>query len=263
MKLEVMLSVMNLKKENLDKMNITSKCIVINQCKEEGFEKYNNFNIYSYKELGNSNSRNRGLEHITEDIILLCDDDIIYNQDYEKNVLQEFEKNTKADVIFFNMNSLNRKKRIIKKRKKLHIYNSLNYASYNIAFRRNVVLNKQIKFNTMFGPNAKYNNGADTMFIVDIFKNKLRVYSCPIYLGTAYNKKSTWFKGYNEKFFFNKGALFTAVNKKIRVILLLQYLIRHKKEVLNNISFFKAFKLMLKGSKDYLKDGNGYIELGE
>ena len=101
------------------------------------------------------------------------------------------------------------------------------------------------------------------MFIVDIFKNKLRVYSCPIYLGTAYNKKSTWFKGYNEKFFFNKGALFTAVNKKIRVILLLQYLIRHKKEVLNNISFFKAFKLMLKGSKDYLKDGNGYIELGE
>lgn len=65
MKLEVMLSVMNLKKENLDEMNITSKCTVVNQCGSDGFEKYKNFNIYSYNELGNSNSRNRGLEHIT------------------------------------------------------------------------------------------------------------------------------------------------------------------------------------------------------
>ena len=38
MKLEVMLSVMNLKKEDLDKMNITSKCTVINQCGSDGFE---------------------------------------------------------------------------------------------------------------------------------------------------------------------------------------------------------------------------------
>ena len=38
MKLEVMLSIMNLKKEDLDKMNITSKCTVINQCDKEEYE---------------------------------------------------------------------------------------------------------------------------------------------------------------------------------------------------------------------------------
>ena len=254
MKLEVMLSIMNLKKEDLDKMNMTSKCTVINQCGKEGFEKYKNFYIYSYNELGNSNSRNRGLEHITEDIILLCDDDVIYDKEYEKNIIKEFEKNKNADVIIFNMYSPNRKKRVIKKRKRLHIYNSLNYASYNIAFRKNAVLEKQIKFNTMFGPNAKYNNGTDTMFIVDMFKNKLKIYSSPIYIGTAYNKSSTWFKGYNEKFFYNKGALFTAINKKLRKPLILQYLLRHRKEVLNKISLFKAFNMMLNGSKDYLNN---------
>ena len=52
MKLEVLLSVMNLKKEELDKMNITSKCTVINQCDKKDFEKYKNFNIYSYNEKG-------------------------------------------------------------------------------------------------------------------------------------------------------------------------------------------------------------------
>lgn len=252
MKLEVMLSVMNLNIEDLDKMNITSKCTVINQCGEKNFERYKNFYIYSYNELGNSNSRNRGLDHITEDIILLCDDDVIYDKDYENNIIKEFENNKKADVIIFNMHSPNRKKRIIKKRKRLHIYNSLNYASYNIAFRKNAVLEKQIRFNTMFGPNAKYNNGTDTLFIVDMLRSKLKIYSSPIYIGTAYNKNSTWFKGHNEKFFYNKGALFTAINKKIRKTLILQYLLRHRKEVLNNISFFKAYNLMLNGSKDYL-----------
>ena len=36
MDLQVLLSVMNLKKEDLNKMNITSKCVVINQCDESG-----------------------------------------------------------------------------------------------------------------------------------------------------------------------------------------------------------------------------------
>ena len=253
MKLEVLLSVMNLNRKDLDKMNITSKCTVINQCGENKSEKYKNFNIYSYDELGTSNSRNRGLEQINEDIILLCDDDVVYNKDYEKIVLNEFEKNTKADVIIFNYESPNRKKRIIKKRKRLHIYNSLNYATYNIAFRKNSILSNNIKFNPSFGPGAKYNNGSDTLFIRDLFKNKLKVYSSPMYLGTVYNKKSTWFKGYNEKFFFNKGALFTAINPRIRHILILQYLIRHK-ETLTNIKFKEAYKLMLKGSNEYLND---------
>ena len=90
MKLEVMLSVMNLNKEDLDKMNITSKCTVINQCEKGGFEQYKNFYIYSYNEIGLSRSRNRGLENATEDIILICDDDVIYDENYEKNVIQEF-----------------------------------------------------------------------------------------------------------------------------------------------------------------------------
>ena len=228
MKLEVMLSVMNLKKEDLDKMNITSKCTVINQCGSNGVEQYKNFDIFSYDELGNSNSRNRGLENVTEDIILLCDDDVVYDKDYEKKVLDEFRQNEKADAIFFNMYSPNRKKRVIKKRKRLHIYNSLNYASYNIAFKRNSVISRNISFNTDFGPNSRYNNGADTMFIVDMIKNSLKIYSSHANLGTVYNKSSTWFKGYNEKYFFNKGALFTAICKPLRIPLIVQYLIRHR-----------------------------------
>lgn len=257
MKLEVILSVMNLNKNELKKMNITSKCTVINQCDKNGFEKYNNFTIYSYNERGAANSRNRGLENVVEDIILMCDDDVVYKKNYDKIVLKEFKNNPKADMIIFNFESPNRKKRIIKKRKRLHIYNSLNYATCNIAFRRKSISNKNIRFNPTFGPNGTYGKagGDDTMFIVDFLRNKLKIYSCPEYLGIVHHEKSTWFKEYNEKFFFDKGALFTAIIPKLRHMMILQYLLRHK-EVRKNLGFYKSYKSMIKGSKHYIKRGD-------
>ena len=173
MKLEVLLSVMNLKTEDLDKMNITSKCTVINQCGQNDETSYKNFNIYSCDNIGLSNSRNEGLKHVTEEIILLCDDDVVYSKDYEKIVLKEFEKNDKADAIIFNLGSANRDIRTIKKNGRLHIFNCLGFASPNIAFRKNSIMKSNIEFNTMFGPNARYNHGEDTLFIIDMLRNKI------------------------------------------------------------------------------------------
>ena len=249
MKLEVLLSVMNLDKKDLDKMNITSKCIVINQCGKNDYEKYKNFDIFSYDEIGTANSRNRGLEQISEDIILLCDDDVVYERDYEKKVIEEFKNNENADMIIFNVVNVFRNKRINKKSKRLHIYNSLNYAAYNVAFRRKSLGN--IRMNTLFGPGSKYKSGGDdTLFIVDFLKNKLKIYSSNKTIGKITNDDSTWFKGYNEKYFFDKGALFTAINYRFRKILMLQYLLRHK-NVTKDIGFFNAYKNMKQGSKDY------------
>ena len=179
MKLEVMLSVMNLKKSDLDKMNITR-----------------NFNIYSYNELGIANSRNKALELVTEDIIVICDDDVIYTDTYEIDIINEFKNNPKADVIFFNMYNPYRNKRINKKRKRVHFYNAFNYASYNIAFRREKF--KDIKVNTSFGPGSKYKIGDDTILIKDFLKHKLKIYTSPIFIGTITSDDSTWFKGYDE-----------------------------------------------------------------
>lgn len=250
MSLEVLLSTVNLNKKDLDKMNITSNCTVINQCNKNDYIKYKNFNIYSYKEKGTAISRNRGLTHISSDIILLCDDDVVYNKDYEKFVISAFENNKEADIITFNLNSPYRKVKHNKKNKRIHIYNGLRYSSSNIAFRKTSILNNNISFNTLFGSNSIYGSGEDTLFIVEALKKGLKVYSSPYNIGTIYHKKSIWFKGYNKKYFFDKGALYTAISYKFRNILILQYLLRHK-EVLSDIGFYSAYKEMIKGSNDY------------
>ena len=84
MELEVLLSVVNLNESNLDKINISNKCTVINQWNKDYFYKYKNFDIYTCSDFGLSNSRNRGLEKVSKDIILLCDDNTVYNDYYDK-----------------------------------------------------------------------------------------------------------------------------------------------------------------------------------
>lgn len=251
MDLEVLLSIMNFKKEKLDQMNIKTKCTVINQCENSNYLQYNNFNIYSYNEIGLSNSRNRGLEKVKADIIVLCDDDVVYNDNYEQIIINEFSKNKDADVIIFNIESPNRKIKQNKKNKRLHFFNILRYSSQRIAFRRKSIEEKNISFNTLFGAGAKYSSGEDALFLVSALKNNLKIFASTQNIGVVYHNKSTWFEGYNEKFFFDKGALFTAINYRNRYLLFIQYLIRNK-EVLKEYKFLDALKLMIKGSNNYI-----------
>ena len=249
MKLEVLLSVMNLDKKDLDKMNITSKCTVINQTNKNSHVKYKNFEIYSYIGKGLSNSRNYGLDRVTEDIILLCDDDVIYNKEYENIVIQEFEKLPKADIIIFNFDST-RSIRLNKRKKRLYLHNVLNYSSYRIAFKKRSI--DDIRFNPLFGSGAKYSNGEEAIFLTECLRKKLKIYSSDKYLGSVTHNNSYWFNGYNEKYISDKGVIFTAISKRFRHILMLQYLFRHK-EVLENIKFKEAYKIMKRGSNEYLK----------
>jgi hypothetical protein len=134
----------------------------------------------------------------------------------------------------------------------LHIYNALGFSSSNIAFRRESILNNNIIFNNMFGAGAKYSHVEDSLFIVDALKKKLKVYGVNKTIAYVDNISSTWFNGYDEKYFIDKGALFTCINRYFRHLLMLQYLIRHR-YVLDKYSFFAAYRLMRSGGKNYIK----------
>ena len=250
MKLEVLLSALNLDMKELKKQNIKTDCVVINQCNQNEYKKHKNFKIYSCKERGISRSRNKALEKSTGDILLFCDDDIKYVDNYEEIIKNAFKNNPKADIIFFNLNKFNEDAIYNKKNKRLHIYNCLRYGTVNMAVKKESI--KNIKFNELFGSPKYYKNGEDTLFIVDCLKKGLRLYSSKEFIGEINNFKSTWFKGYNEKYFFDRGAIFCAISKKLRKLLFLQYLIRYK-STYKEIGFKNAFSIMEKGAKSYLE----------
>lgn len=72
MKLEVLLSVMNLNIKELKRFNITSDAIIINQCEKLDYQKKGKIKIYSFPEKGVGLSRNNALIRATGDILLFC-----------------------------------------------------------------------------------------------------------------------------------------------------------------------------------------------
>ena len=102
MNIEILLSVMNLDVKDLDKMNIKSPCTVINQCGEIGFKKYKNFKIYDTNSIGVGISRNMAINKSKEDILIFADNDCVYYNNFEKEILNFYKKYQKADVVIFN-----------------------------------------------------------------------------------------------------------------------------------------------------------------
>lgn len=106
MKVEAFVSTMNQKDHSiLEKMNIQTDAIVINQCDRFNYESFSfrdhMVRFYSFSERGVGLSRNSAMMRATGDIGLFADDDLIYVDGYENLLLKVFEEYPEADVIAF------------------------------------------------------------------------------------------------------------------------------------------------------------------
>lgn len=258
MKVEVLVSTVNSNPiELIQKMKIDSDAIIINQCDHVEYEeiKHNNniIKIYSFDERGIGLSRNNALMRATGDIILFADDDEVLVNNYKEKIINEFKKNKKSDMIVFNIkgNSNNRKIAKILKSKKVHKYNCLRYGAVRFAVKLNSLRKKNISFSLLFGGGAKYGSGEDSIFIYDCLSKGIKIFSSTEVIASVNFENSTWFNGYNEKYYFDKGALFANLNCNLRLVYLLIVILKnHRNDKKNkliwklkkSIDGFKKFK---------------------
>ena len=102
----------------------------------------------------------------------------------------------------------------------------------------------------MFGGGAKYSNGEDSLFLLECLKKGFRVYALPIEIGKEVPRPSTWFNGYTEKFFFDRGVLYYYLYGKLRHLMAIRFLLAHKGVMCQEIPVKKAFELMCAGMKE-------------
>lgn len=259
MKLEVLVSTMH--QDNLsliEKMRITGDAIIVNQCNHFGYiEKKNNNRVvrmYSFNERGVGKSRNSALLRSNADICLMADDDMVYVDNYEEIVINAFKENPQADMIMFNVpiNKNNGHKIIkVKKSERIRFFNSLKYGTVNIAFKRERILKENIFFSLLFGGGARYSCGEDTLFITESLKKGLKIYSNTATIAEIEEGDSSWFTGYNEKFFYDKGVLYAAISKSFSYLLAMQFVYRKKNMFKDSLSPISALSYMFKGIKDF------------
>lgn len=236
----------------LGKMNIQSDVIVANQTninKVEEFN-YNNHQVkyLSFNEKGVGLNRNNALMRATADICLLADDDMVYMDNYQELVKEQFKQNPTADVIIFNLYEENPTRYIIKDKFKVNFMNYMRFGAVRIAFRTNSITKNGIYFNQHFGGGTEHSSGEDSLFLTECIKKKLNIIAVPVYIATlTEERESTWFKGYNDKFFKDKGILFYYISKRWSKLLCLQFAIRHRNKFKDEKTVQEAFQIMLKG----------------
>lgn len=258
MRLQVLLSAMHIEGiAFFDEMRIQSDMILINQCVAHGVEEVSyrgyNIKIYSFRERGVGLSRNMALMRANADIVLFADDDCSYVNGYSDMILQTFHEHPEADIIFFNLRSLNteRKERFDHSFHRVRWYNCLKYGAFRIAARLEKLRKANVCFSLLFGGGARYSAGEDSLFIMDCLKRGLRLYTSPICIGTVRQEKSTWFEGYTKKYYHDRGALFCAISPHWAYFLCTQFVLRYRDHTRDVGGIWKAWKLMRNGVREY------------
>ena len=122
----------------------------------------------------------------------------------------------------------------------------MKYGTYAIAVRKESIEMANIWFHTQFGGGCKYSSGEDSLFLVDCYRKNLNVYSYSYCLGRCKKDSSTWFEGYTEKYFRDKGVwLACAMPRLCHLAAPLLAIKWHEQN--NNLGLFKKWKLMNEG----------------
>lgn len=254
MQLEVLVSCMNQKDSSLvENSSITTDVLLINQCNRDDLQVQLKGNqtirMISTTQRGLSKSRNMAIENATGDICLLCDDDERLTEDYSEKIMDAFKKYAKADVIAFQV--INHKCSLRTKEQKLGYFKCLKISSCQIAFRTESIRKKNVLFNVFMGAGTGNGAGEENKFLIDCYKSGLRLYYIPVEIAELKQKTSTWFQGYDERFFYLRGiATRYMLGLFYSIIYAIYYSINKRKLFAKSCSVKKALFWMLIGIKN-------------
>lgn len=250
MKLDILMSCMHQTDDALiHKSKITGSAVVVNQCDREGFTQYGKAAVYDTKERGLTRSRNMAIAKSDADICLLCDDDEEFVVDYEQNILAAYERLPQADVIIFKM--VNRPASFSDKVQELKFPKTMKVSSWQISFRRESLLRAGVRFDERMG--AGTGNGAEEelKFLTDCRKAGLRIFYVPYAIASVAQAESTWFAGFNEKFFFDRGTTTRYIlGAPLAVLYGVYYVLRKRSMYAEQISMMGALKAIFRGIKE-------------
>ena len=256
LKLQVLVAAVN---ENVnalaEKMHLETEAVIVNQCDKFDYCEYQHkdkrIRCFSMAERGVGLNRNTALLHADGDICLFSDEDIVFDAGYEEKILNAFRENPDADLITFNFRvDPSRATYYNNEKKRIRWYNYGRYPTYAAAARVESLRKANVSFSLLFGGGARYSNGEDSLFFHDCLKKGLHLYADFAELGEEVYRESTWFKGYNNKFFIDRGVLYHHLYGCAARLFSLRFLWAHRAEMLKEISLKEAYKLMKQGIKE-------------
>jgi glycosyltransferase involved in cell wall biosynthesis len=235
--------------------------LVVNQTRVENAltSKLPNIRVINSNEIGLSRSRNLAINQAVGNICLLADDDVVYLQDFEKSILESYNKLPDADVITFKTITTENKpySKYPNQITDLHTFYK-KVLSVEISFKRESILQNNLFFDENFGLGSVFQDGENRLFFEEVFKiNQIKTYFTPENI-VIHQPSSSSDDVASDRFIFARSAL----NYKLHGIFVWAYvfrliasLVRKKLINLNDIS--SKIKVANQGIRTYksLKHG--------
>ncbi len=236
----------------VEKMNLQTDAIIGNQCSRnevvETDYKGHSIKWFSFNERGVGLNRNNALMRANADIVMFADDDMIFVDNYDAIVKAAFQKIPQADVIIFDLKYADKPRKPIKKVERLTAKKCMRFGTARISAKLNSLRINGISFNLCFGGGAQFSSGEDSLFLMDCIRHNLKIYSFPAVIAELDDRASTWFSGYNDKFFFDKGVLFSCLFHKISYLYAFVHCFKKQKRYAE-YGWYNAYKRMVDGIK--------------
>jgi hypothetical protein len=231
--------------------------LVINQTSSDKQLKsdFDNVEVINSFERGLSNSRNLALQKASKELVILTDDDVVFQSGFEDCVLKAFNSNPTHDGFRFQF--LNGKGNLAKKYPKqfedtLSDLEILNSSSVELVFKRRSILESKVQFDTDFGIGTQFSMGEEAIFVADVIKKGLKIGFIPETL-VAHSHPSTGHKTDIYSIYFIQSAVFYRIFPKMYlfwVLLKLTFDLKHRKVRHRNI--IKLLIQAKKGKKAYV-----------
>lgn len=254
MTLEVLMSCMHQSDDSLvHNSQLTGNVLMINQCDHEDYVEYTTISgtvrVFSTRDRGLTRSRNMAIANAIGDVCLICDDDEVFVSDYENAILTAYRDNPQADIIIFKM--ANRPASFPDRTMQLRFPKTMKVSSWQISFRRERLLETGVRFDELLG--AGTGNGAEEelKFLLDSQRAGLTIYYVPVVIASVAQEASTWFAGFNETFFENRGATTRYIlGTGLATLYAVYYVLRKRELYQQTISPGAALRAILRGIRN-------------
>lgn len=251
MKLEVLLSCMHQQDAELVRESrLTGDVLVVNQCDQEAsWEEAlpgGRVRMLSTTQRGLTKSRNMAIRNSQADVCLLCDDDEFFEPGYDDAILSTYQQLPQADVIIFKMK--NRPASFDDRIQRLWFPKTMKVSSWQISFRREALKKAHVFFDEHLGAGTGNGGEEELKFLLDCQRAGLKIYYVPQIIASVAQTESTWFHGFDEPFFENRGATTRYIlGYALAVAYGIYYVLRKRSMYRQDITPWRALKATLRG----------------
>ena len=191
--------------------------LIVNQTQtgKELLSIYPNVRIINSFEKGLTKSRNLALENAVGKILLIADDDVVYQQGFVAKIINAY--NQFPDAATINFCAVKKDGSLMKNypkhsKKNLNAFDVFNTSSIEMTLNKAILDKTKIRFDENFGLGAMFEMGEEAIFLLDLKNKKQQLVFEPEVIVQHPEFTSSAKKSIEEKYYIH-GALCTRIFK--------------------------------------------------